>query len=91
MARKRRVSWLSVFYFVVTLGALVGSSVWLDRRGEPVVATVTGKTEEITVTHDPQGGWFRHYRVGADFDAAGGADVRHGDGGSSAIRRPAAG
>jgi hypothetical protein len=71
MARKRRLSWLSVFYFVVTLGALVGGSVWLDRNGEPVVAKVTSKTEEITVTHDPQGGWYRYYRVGAEFDAAG--------------------
>ena len=71
MARKRRVSWLSVFYFVVTLGALVGGSVWLDRRGAPVVAKVNSKTEEITVTHDPQGGWYRYYRVGAEFDAAG--------------------
>ena len=71
MARKRRVSWLSVFYFLVILGALVGGSVWLDRKGEPVVAKVTSKTEEITVTHDPQGGWYRYFRVGAEFDAAG--------------------
>jgi hypothetical protein len=71
MARKRRVSWLSVFYFLVTLGALVGGSVWLDRNGEPVVAKVTSKNEEITVTHDPQGGWYRYYRVGAEFEAAG--------------------
>ena len=49
----------------------MGSSVWLDSRGEPVVARVTGKTEEVTVTHEPQGGWYRYYRVGADFDAAG--------------------
>jgi hypothetical protein len=71
MARKRRYSRLSLFYALVILTLLVGSSVWLDRRGEPVVARVSGKTEEITVTHDPQGGWLRHYRVGADFDAAG--------------------
>ena len=71
MPRKRRVSWLSVFYFLVILGALVGGSVWLDRKGEPVVAKVTSKTEEITVTHDPPGGWYRYYRVGAEFDAAG--------------------
>jgi len=32
--RRRRVSRLSLFYFVVTLGILVGGSVWLDRRGE---------------------------------------------------------
>ena len=71
MARKRRVSWLSVFYFLVIFGALVGGSVWLDRKGEQVVAKVTSKTEEITVTHDPQGGWYHYFRVGAEFDAAG--------------------
>ena len=71
MPRKRRVSWLSVFYFVVTLGTLVGGSLWLDRKGEPVVARVASKTEEINVAHDPQGGWYRYYRVGAEFDAAG--------------------
>jgi hypothetical protein len=37
----------------------------------PVVATVTGKSEEIIATKEPQGGWFRHYRIGAAFDAAG--------------------
>jgi hypothetical protein len=72
LPRKRRVSWLSVFYFLVILGALVGGSVWLDRKGEPVVAKVTSKTEEITVAHDPQGGWYRYYRLGAEFEAAGG-------------------
>jgi hypothetical protein len=72
MARKRRVSRLSVFYFVVTLAALVGGSVWLDRKGELVVAKIISKNEEITVSHDPQGGWYRYYRVGAEFDAAGG-------------------
>jgi hypothetical protein len=71
MARKRRVSLLGVFYMLVIFGLLVGSSVWLDRRGEPVVARVTGKTEEVTITHAPQGEWYRHYRVGADFDAGG--------------------
>ena len=71
MARKRRYSRLSLFYVLVISTLLVGSSVWLDSRGEPVVARVSGKTEEVTVTHDPQGGWYRYYRVGADFDAAG--------------------
>jgi hypothetical protein len=71
MARKRRVSRLSLFYAVVIMGLLVGGSLWLDSRGVPVVATVTGKTEEITVTREPQGGWFRHYRIGAAFEAAG--------------------
>jgi hypothetical protein len=71
MARRRHHSKLSLFYVAVISAALAGSSLWLDQRGVPVVATVTGKTEEIGVTHDPQGGWHRHYRVGAAFDAAG--------------------
>lgn len=32
--RRRRVSKLSLFYFVATLGILVGGSLWLDREGE---------------------------------------------------------
>ena len=43
MARKRRVNWLSLFYVVVIFGLLLGSSLWLDSRGEPVVARVSGK------------------------------------------------
>ncbi len=71
MARKRRFSRLSLFYALVTAGLLIGGSLWLDNRGVPVVATVTGKNEEITVGDEPRGSWFRHYRVGASFDAAG--------------------
>lgn len=71
MARRRRYSRLTLFYALVTFGALVGTSVWLDRRGEPVTAVVSGKSEEITVTHAPQGEWDRHYRVAAEFDADG--------------------
>ena len=58
MARKRRYSRLSLFYVIVISTLLVGSSVWLDSRGKHAVARVTGKTEEVTVTHDPQGGWY---------------------------------
>src|SRR5688572_5522285 len=71
MARKRRLDRLGLFYAVVTFGLLAGGSLWLDSRGQAVVATVTGKTEEVTITHDPQGGWQRFYRIGAEFDAAG--------------------
>lgn len=71
MPRQRRYSRLSLFYGLVTAGLLLGGSLWLDRRGVPVVATVTGKHEEITVRDEPRGGWYRYYRVGATFDAAG--------------------
>jgi hypothetical protein len=65
--RRRRVSRLSLFYFVVTLGLLVGGSVWLDRRGEVTTARVASKQEEITVKQVPAGGWIRWYRVGVEF------------------------
>ncbi len=65
--RRRRTSPLSVVYFVVTLGLLVGSSVWLDQRGETAAATVRSKREEITIQQEPRGGWDRWYRVGVEF------------------------
>jgi hypothetical protein len=65
--RRRRFSRLGLFYFVVTVGVLLGGSVWLDRRGETARAVVTGKHEEITVHQVPQGGWDRWYRVGVQF------------------------
>jgi hypothetical protein len=71
MVRRRRFSRLSLFYAILVTGILVGGSLWMDRRGQLVMATVTGKTEEIAVRHEPQGGWYRHYRVGAAFDGAG--------------------
>lgn len=71
MVRRRRSSRLSLFYAILVTGILVGGSLWMDRRGQLAMATVTGKTEEIAVRHEPQGGWYRHYRVGAAFDEAG--------------------
>jgi hypothetical protein len=71
MVRRRRSSRLSLFYAILVTGILVGGSLWMDRRGQLVMATVTGKTEEIAVRHEPQGGWSHHYRVGAAFDEAG--------------------
>jgi hypothetical protein len=71
MARRRRSGRLALFYVILVTGILVGGSLWIDRHGRPVMATVTGKTEEIAVTHEPQGGWHRHYRVGTAFDVAG--------------------
>ena len=73
--RRRRVSRLSLFYFVVTLGLLVGGSVWLDRRGEVTTARVASKQEEITVQQVPAGGWIRWYRVGVEFPTR---DAGHG-------------
>ena len=66
--RRRRVSRLSLFYFVAISGLLLGGSLWLDRRGELATATVKSKSEEITVQRVPQGGWFRWYRVGVEFE-----------------------
>jgi hypothetical protein len=71
MARRRRSGPLAMFYAILLTGVLVGGSLWIDRGGQSVTATVTGKTEEIAPTHEPQGGWHRHYRVGTTFDAAG--------------------
>ena len=67
---RRKVSLLSTFYFVVTLGVLVGGSVWLDDKGETVAARVTGKVEEVHVGEAPQGHWDRFYRVGVEFPTA---------------------
>jgi hypothetical protein len=51
--RRRRVSRLSLFYFVVTLGLLVGGSVWLDGRGEVTTARVASKQEEAAPLATP--------------------------------------
>lgn len=66
--RRRRVSWLGLVYFVVVSGLLIGGSVWLDRHGEAVTATVKVKEERVTVQQVPAGAWFRVYRVGVEFD-----------------------
>jgi hypothetical protein len=65
--RRRRFSPLGLLSFVAVLGLLLGGSIWLDRRGETARAVVTGKHEEVTVHHVPQGGWDRWYRVGVEF------------------------
>lgn len=66
--RRRRVSRLSLFYFVVVSGLLVGGSLYLDRRGELTTARITTKQEEITVQRVPAGGWYRWHRLGVEFD-----------------------
>lgn len=71
--RRRRVSRLSLFYFVVVSGLLVGGSLWLDRRGELTTARVTTKLEEITVQQVPGGGWYRWHRLGVEFDTPDGS------------------
>jgi hypothetical protein len=70
-ARKRR-SLLTTFYFVATLGLMVGGSLWLDQRSDTVLATVSGKTEEIQFSYVPQGAWYRFHRVGVTFTTADG-------------------
>jgi len=67
MPRRRRTSPLTVVYFVVITGLLVGSSLWLDQRGETALATVKSKHEEVTIQQEPRGGWDRWYRVGVEF------------------------
>jgi hypothetical protein len=70
--RRRRFSWLSLFYIALCTGLLLGASVWLDSRGETARSVVKEKHEEVTVHHVPQGGWDRWYRVGVEFPAGGG-------------------
>lgn len=65
--RRSRVSRLGLAYFILLSGLLFGGSLWLDRRGDTVTATVTDKQEEITVQQVPEGGWYRWYRVGVEF------------------------
>ncbi|HET6579406.1 MAG TPA: hypothetical protein VFG66_13865, partial [Gemmatimonadales bacterium] len=64
--RRRRVSKLSFFYFVVTLGLLVGGSLWLDQRGDTAAAVVKSKHEDIIVHRVPRGGWARYHRAGVE-------------------------
>lgn len=64
MRRRRRSSRLGLFYALVSFGLLVGGSLWLDRRGEKVLALVQAKNERVTLRHDPQGGWYRWYELG---------------------------
>ena len=70
--RRRRWSLLSTFYVVATLAIMVGGSLWLDHRSDTVVATVSGKLEEIQYSFVPQGAWYRYYRVGVTFTTADG-------------------
>jgi hypothetical protein len=68
--RRRRFSRLSLFYLMVLMSILIGSSVWLDRRGEVVDAVVKSKQEDVTVEQVPEGGWDRWYRVGVEFSTS---------------------
>jgi hypothetical protein len=71
MRRRRRSSfgWLEGFYLVVLLGLMFGGSFWLDSRGEPVTGTVHSRSEDIVLRGDPQGTWYRWYRVAVQFPA----------------------
>ncbi len=52
---------------VLLAGSLLGGSVWLDRKGTPVIATVSSKREEIAVHDSPRGEWSRWFHVGLEF------------------------
>jgi hypothetical protein len=71
MRRRRRKSfgWLEGFYLVVVLGIMLGGSFWLDSRGEAVTGTVHSRSEDIVLRGDPQGTWYRWYRVAVQFPA----------------------
>ena len=61
-------------------GILLGGSVWLDHKGSPVIATISGKHEELSLHDSPRGEWSRDYRVGVEFEMGDGAF------GSSSVR-----
>jgi hypothetical protein len=65
--RRRRTSRLEMLYAVLLIGALLGGSMWLDRRGTPSVGRVTEKHEEVTVHSEPSGGWSRRFQLGVGF------------------------
>ena len=67
--RKRHFGWLERFYLVLTLVFLIGGSMWLDNRGEVVNAVVSSRSEQIVHRRDPQGTWYRWYRLGVRFPA----------------------
>jgi hypothetical protein len=66
--------------FLLLAGSLLAGSVWLDHKGSPVIATITGKHEELSLHDSPRGEWSRDYRVGVEFEIGDGAF------GSSSIR-----
>jgi hypothetical protein len=56
-----------VLLSLVCLALLLGGSLWLDRNGTPVTATVGNKREEIAIHDSPLGEWSRWYRLGVEF------------------------
>ena len=70
--RRRRASRLELFYFTVIVGLMAGGSVYLDRKGVPIIARVAAKQERIVVGHEPSGEWDRYYEVSAAFELPGG-------------------
>jgi hypothetical protein len=65
--RRRRGNILELFYGLVIVCLLAGGSLWLDRKGVPVMGHVAAKQERIVVGHEPSGDWDRYYEVGAEF------------------------
>jgi hypothetical protein len=71
--RRRRFSRLGLLFALLLGGALVGGSVWLDVRGDRVLAPVQAKHERATLRRDPQGSWYRWYEVGVGVGNVAGA------------------
>ena len=69
MARRphRRVDRLGLFYGALTIGLLVGISIWLDREGIAVTAAVQDKHDRVTVLHALTASWKRRFKIGAGF------------------------
>lgn len=72
MRRRRRSSRLGFLFALVLGGLLVGASVWLDQKGEKILAPVRAKTERVTLGRDPQGTWYRWYELGVGLGGSGG-------------------
>lgn len=67
--RPRSFGWLERFYLVAVLTLLIGGSMYLDSRGALVDAVVVSRREDIVHRRDPQGTWYRWYRVAVRFPA----------------------
>jgi hypothetical protein len=73
MPPRNRISRGNLLCFILLAGVLLGGSVWLDRNGTPVVATVSSKREEIAPHDSPGGDWSRWFRVGVVYKRGDGA------------------
>lgn len=67
--RPRSFGWLERFYLLAILTLLVGGSLYLDKRGDVVDAVIVARNEDIVHRRDPQGTWYRWYRLAVRFPA----------------------